>query len=125
MQQVDLGFTKFEVTRQAIVMFVFATILVFLSSAIAIIPLYKAGIVSTGFFVAFAIFFVIIAILYGILGAYAINCMVVGKCIKLSWIFTGLYAFVSVFYFLLFVISIISGKPLPQSPLSKSMSKSK
>jgi len=124
MQQVDLGFVKFEVTRQAVVSFVFGFAFFLLSMAVAIIlPSYNAGIVSTGFLIAFGVFFGTIAILYGILAAYAINCMVVGKCIKLSWTLTIMYVVVTVFYFLLFVSSIMRGARLPQSAISKVMSK--
>ena len=124
MQQVDLGFVKFEVTRQAVVAFVFGFAFFLISMAVAIIlPSYNAGIVSTGFLIAFGVFFGTIAILYGILAAYAINCMVVGKCIKLSWALTIMYVVVTVFYFLLFVSSIMPGARLPQSAISKVMSK--
>jgi hypothetical protein len=108
MQQVDLGFVKFEATRQSIIAFVFGFAFFLLSMAIAIIiPPYKAGLVGSGYVIAFGIFFAIIAILYGILAGYSINCMVVGKCIKLSWIMSLLYVVVTVFYFIIFVSSIM------------------
>ena len=108
MQQVDLGFVKFEATHQSIIAFVFGFAFFLLSMAIAIIiPPYKAGLVGSGYVIAFGLFCAIIAILYGILVGYSINCMVVGKCIKLSWIISLLYVVISVFYFILFVSSLM------------------
>ena len=124
MQQVDLGFVKFEVTRQAIIAFVFGFFFLLLSMATTIIvPMYKLGNTSNGFIIAFIAFFVAISILYGILAGYTMNCIIVGKCIKLSWIFSGLYIFMTVFYFLLFIASILI--PLKNSTMSKSVSRSK
>ena len=124
MQQVDLGFVKFEVTRQAIIAFVFGFFFLLLSMATTIIvPMYKSGNISNGFIIAFIAFFVAISILYGILAGYTMNCIIVGKCIKLSWIFSGLYIFMTVFYFLLFIASMLI--PLNNSNMSKSVSRSK
>jgi hypothetical protein len=124
MQQVDLGFTKFEATRQAILAFVFGFAFFLLSSVVALIPLYNAGIISGGFILALCILFAAIAILYGILVGYSINCMVVGKCIKLSWIISAFYIVLAVLYFLLLILSIASGSNnMPQTPISKAVGK--
>lgn len=125
MHQVDLGFVKFEATRQAILAFVFGFAFFLLSSMVAIIPLYKAGLIGGGFMIAFAIFFAAIAILYGTLAGYSINCMVVGKCIKLSWIISALYIVTTVFYLLLLISSVLSGggTAMPQTAISKAVSK--
>lgn len=124
MHQVDLGFIKFEATRQAIIAFVFGFAFFLLSSAVAIIPLYNAGLIGGGFIIAFAIFFAAIAILYGILAGYSINCMVVGKCIKLSWIISSFYVGVTVLYFILLISSLLSDNTaMPQTAISKAVSK--
>ena len=121
MHQVDLGFIKFEATRQSIIAFIFSSAFILLSIGVSIIPLYKAGMVSTGFLIVFGIFFAAIAILCGILYGYSINCMVVGKCIKLSWVFSGFYVLLTVLYFIIFVASVMSGSSLPQTPISTTM----
>lgn len=111
MQQVDLGFAKFEITRQAIMAYVFGFTFLLLALGVNIALLYKSGkITSTKAIIMFVIF-AIIAILYGILAAYTVNCMVVGKCIKLSWIVPSMYAFISVGYLLVFIEIMMGGKP--------------
>lgn len=109
MQQVDLGFVKFQVTRQAIISYVLAICFMLLSMGISLIPLYKMGFISTGVLMAICIFFVCIFILYGILVGYTINCLVVGKCIKLSWVFVGLYGVITLLYFIVFITTIMKG----------------
>lgn len=114
MQQVDLGFVKFEATRQAVIAFVFACCFGILALGIKVAILYKYGLISNSGLIILAILYLTIAILYGILIGYSINCMIVGKCIKLSWVFVGLYIFMTVVYFITLINIIVSGEVPPR-----------
>lgn len=111
MQRVELGFVKFEVTRQAIIAFVFSCCFFILALGIKVAILYKYGLISNSGILFLAILYLIIAILYGILVGYSINCMIVGKCIKLSWVYIGLYIFITLMYFITFINLMMSGEP--------------
>lgn len=114
MQQVDLGFVKFEATRQAVIAFVFACCFFILVLGIKVAILYKYGLISNNGLIILAILYLTIAILYGILVGYSINCMIVGKCIKLSWVFVGFYIFMTVVYFITFLNIMVTGEVPPR-----------
>ena len=96
MQQVDLGFTKFEVSRQSIIVFTFFT---FINIVAVGIMLYTTHTVfSTVYLVIYAIIYMMIVISFAILLGYIVNCTIVGKCIKLSWVIVGFYSFFMMIY---------------------------
>ena len=89
--QVEFGKTKFEVSTQAIIMFVLSIVLSLLS--ILLMLLWVRNILPLPTLIILAVIYLVIAVGLCILMAYAINCMIVGKCIKLTWFYVGLYAF--------------------------------
>ena len=99
METINLGVRKFEVSKQAKVMyytFIIITIIHFLS-------LFMRDVGPVGF-----IFQTIYIIIMGALGVYATNCMVVGKCNIYAWIVVYLYIFIAVMYVVMFVLSLWS-----------------
>ena len=94
METINLGFKKFEITRQAFIVFI-ALIISFFAQLIVLIFF-----VEDGGFVAYAFFIIYIAIMIPLI-VYANNCFVTGKCVVLSW-------FVSMIYVALSVINVFA-----------------
>ena len=99
--QVEFGKTKFEVSTQAIIMFVLSIVVSLLSILLMILSV--RNILPLPALIILAAIYLVIAVGLCILMAYAINCMIVGKCIKLTWFYVGLYAF----FFCLSMINIL------------------
>lgn len=110
MLDVDLGFTKFKVSRQAIIIF---TLILFIAIVNGAITLYvtRSHLVFSPTFFAIKMLSVLIIIGFAILMGYLFNCVVVGKCIVLSWVFVGLYVF-SAFAYLAIAIGISTGEAI-------------
>jgi hypothetical protein len=94
--QVDLGFTKFNVHKQAIIAFVLAIIIVVIAIGIVSYPLLKM--MSPVMRAMMIGLYAIIAIGLAIYIAYIVNCLIVGKCVKLSWIIVSLYVLTCIVY---------------------------
>jgi hypothetical protein len=123
--QIELGKNKFQLSTQAIIMFVFTFMLVLLG---LILPFLKNK-TPMPIFAFNLVLFAIVAIGYAILVAYAINCMIVGKCIKLTWAFVGIYAFFVLIYLMTTIFVLQRGIPMNKnevfsvSPIKKPSSK--
>jgi hypothetical protein len=99
--QVEFGKTKFEVSTQSIIVFVLSIVLSLLSILLMIISL--RNILPLPTIIILAVVYLVIAVGLCILMTYAINCMIVGKCIKLTWFYVGLY----IFFFCLSMINFL------------------
>jgi hypothetical protein len=64
-----------------------------------------------------------IVIAFATLLAYMVNCLIVGKCIKVSWVIVGLYSFFTIIYLAMLMgiaigpKAIISGLKLNKTPV--------
>lgn len=105
MEKVDLGFVKFEVSRQAIIVFVLAAILLFMIFG-SLLYIQKDK-WTTPLFIASAVVYVLIILGFALLAGYIMNCIIVGKCITLSWVFVAYYSLLTIVYVLL-AIGIVS-----------------
>jgi phosphoglycerol transferase MdoB-like AlkP superfamily enzyme len=97
MLDVDLGFTKFKASRQAIIIFTLVLFIAIVGNAISLYTMRSQMVLSPLFFATITLFAVLV-ICYAILTAYIFNCVVVGKCIVLSWVFVGFYVFAAFVY---------------------------
>ena len=91
METIDLGFKKFEITRQAFVVFIALLISFFAQLIVLIFFVEDSGIVAYTFFIIY------IAIMIPLL-VYANNCLVSGKCVVLSWVMSMFYIGTAVVY---------------------------
>lgn len=105
--EVEFGKTKFQVSTQGIIMFVIAMLLIMLSGLAIIFTIRKF--ISLPYIIALFTIYAIIAVGTGILAAYSINCMIVGKCIKLTWVFISIYIFITFLYFIIAILSYYRG----------------
>lgn len=101
MDTIDLGFKKFEITRQAFIVFI-ALILSFFIQLIALIFF-----VEDASIVAYAIFIIYIAIMIPLM-VYTNNCLVSGKCVVLSWVMAMFYVTVAVVNVIAIIMIVMS-----------------
>ena len=84
METIDIGFKKFEVTRQAYILFV-ALLISFFAQLIILIFFVE----DTNIY-AYLIFIIYVGIMIPLI-VYANNCFVTGKCVVLSWVVSMIY----------------------------------
>lgn len=94
METIDLGFKKFEITRQAFIVFI-ALIVSFFAQLIILIFFIKDSTV-----LQYIIFVIYISLVVPLV-IYSNNCLVSGKCVVLSWA-------VSMFYVGMSFINVIA-----------------
>lgn len=114
MRTINFGSTKIEITEQA-----FITFIVLIISFVAV---FSASFYKGAPIVTLVVFIVGTAIIVP-LTTYTVNCVNVGKCIKLSWFFTIMYiitASINVIALIILllnnnksVVSVRSGSPAP------------
>jgi hypothetical protein len=90
METIDLGFKKFEITKQAFIVFIALVVSIFAQLIILIFFVEDTTVLEYVIF----ILYIVIAIP---LIVYANNCFVSGKCVVLSWAFAVGYVALSVF----------------------------
>jgi hypothetical protein len=110
MLDVDLGFTKFKVSRQAIIIFTLFLFIAILSGSITLFAM-RSIIVFKPVFIAIMMLYALIILGFAILIGYIFNCVIVGKCIVLSWVFVGLYAFAA-FAYIAIALGIFTGEAI-------------
>jgi predicted MFS family arabinose efflux permease len=101
METIDVGFKKFEVTRQAFIVFV-AVIISLLAQLMLLVFFINDSTV-----VQYILFIIYIAIMIPLI-VYATNCLATGKCVVLSWAVSFFYvgiAFINVMALLMLSIS--------------------
>jgi hypothetical protein len=96
MEQLNLGFKKLEVSKQAKIAF-YTWVVSFV--CFILITLFKRP-VGLGPAILSSVFIFVM----GILTTYVVNCMVVGKCYVYSWFLVGLSIFNAVSY--IFILSL-------------------
>jgi hypothetical protein len=89
METIDVGFKKFEVTRQAYIVFV-ALLIAFFAQLIILIFFVEDTSIS-----AYMILILYIAVMIPLI-VYANNCFVTGKCVVLSWVVSMIYVAIAV-----------------------------
>lgn len=123
MHDVDLGFAKFKVTRQAIIIFTFTLFMWLIAMLTTIYRLQNTPLAGSPALIGTTIISMIFAIGYAILVGYIFNCVVVGKCIVLSWVFVGIYSF-GAFLYILMAIGLYTAKSFPRPETMKSLKRS-
>lgn len=93
---VDIGFSKFKVHRQTIAIFVLGT--VYLILMLGVLSYHVLKTMSPAMFAMMFGLYTLIAVGIAIYMAYVVNCMLVGKCVKLSWIIVGAYVILIAVY---------------------------
>ena len=89
METIDLGFKKFEVTRQAFIVFIALLISFFAQLIVLIFFMEDSGVI------AYVIFIIYVAIMIPLI-VYANNCFVTGKCVVLSWVVSMIYLAIAI-----------------------------
>lgn len=102
METLDLGFKKFEITRQAFIVFI-ALIVAFFAQLIILIFF-----VEDSDFESYLLFVTYIALVIPLI-VYVNNCFVTGKCVVLSWVAAVMYI-VTAIVWVLIMISLIFRK---------------
>lgn len=117
METIDLGFKKFEVTRQAFIVFIALIVSFFAQLIVLIFFVEDAGII------AYIIFMIYIAIMIPLV-VYANNCFVTGKCVVLSWAVSMIYVATAIIYVLVMImIAMTKDKKIPESRRPKKSSR--
>lgn len=114
METIDVGFKKFEVTRQAFIVFVAVIISLFAQLMLLVFFINDSTVVQ------YIIFIIYIAIMIPLI-VYATNCLTTGKCVVLSWAVSFFYvgiAFINVV--VLLMLSISKNKKSGRSSSKKS-----
>lgn len=101
METIDLGFKKFEITRQAFIVFIALIISFFLQLMVLIFFTEDSGILS---YILFIMYIAIIIPLY----VYGTNCLVTGKCIVLSWIVAMVYVGLAIVFSIAMILIAIA-----------------
>lgn len=99
MEKLTIGDTTIEVSRQAIIA---SCLFAFMLLAMLAVQL-RIRQLTTGQLSTAVVVFSTIALAYAFLIGYSVNCLVVGKCIKLSWFLVALYAVLAMVYALALV----------------------
>lgn len=100
MEKIKIGDdTEIEVSRQAIIA---SGLIAFVLLAMLAVQL-RARQMTSGQLSTAVVVFSTIALAYAFLAGYMVNCVVVGKCIKLSWFIVALYAVLAMMYALILV----------------------
>jgi hypothetical protein len=115
METIDLGFKKFEVTRQAFIVFIALIISFFAQLIILIFFVEGSG------FMAYTIFIIYIAVMIPLI-VYANNCFVTGKCVVLSWVVSMIYLGIAIINVIaLIIIAMVINKKDREELISTGM----
>ena len=115
METIDLGFKKFEITRQAFIVFI-ALIVSFFAQLIVIIFFME----DSGF-MAYTIFIIYIATMIPLI-VYANNCFITGKCVVLSWVVSMIYLGIAIINVIaLIIIAMANNKKDREELISTGM----
>lgn len=107
MQNIDVGFKKFQVTTQAYIAFISLIVILF------------TGLIA-GFMTNQPIYVIALTIVTNLivipLVTYAVNCLRVGKCVKLSWFYAIIYIIMAVFYVILMISTFFINGSVDNQP---------
>lgn len=114
METIDLGFKKFEITRQAFIVFIALTISFFAQLVILIFFIKDSNVIQ------YIIFVIYVAIMIPLF-VYANNCFVTGKCVVLSWVVSMIYVAVATINVLVLIgLAMIPDKKIKESLINAS-----
>lgn len=115
METISIGDTSFETSRQSVI----ATGLIAFASLALISIRIHSKLASTTMIVMSCV----LAFAYAIIAGYTVNCMVVGKCIKLSWAVVSMYAFLAIIYAIIALKYFSSSERRSYSPYADKIKK--
>lgn len=116
METLDLGVKKFEITRQAFIVFIALVVSFFAQLIILIFFVEENDIAQYVFFIIY------IAIMIPLI-VYVNNCFVTGKCVVLSWVAAIIYVLTAVVWVGIMISLILSNNGKKKSSSSKKSSR--